>query len=57
MDNLDEESRMSLASLFREIIQNNPPLTHLEIDRFSDDKDGNVSAGEVILEALFNSSI
>ena len=48
---------MSLACLLRDIIQNNPPLTHLNLDEFRCNKDGNESAGEIILEALLNSSI
>ena len=48
---------MSLGGLIREIIQNNPPLTHLNLELFSRDEDGNESAGEIILEALLNSSI
>ena len=54
---LYEEALMILAKLFREIIQNNPPLTHLRMMRFSGRRDGNESAGEIILEALLNSSI
>ena len=46
-----------MASLIREVIQNNPPLTHLNLEEFSQDKDGNESAGEIILESLLNSSI
>ena len=52
---LEEESRMSVACLLRDIIQNNPPLNHLNFDGFSSNKAGN--AGEIILEALLNSSI
>ena len=48
---------MSLGGLIREIIQNNPPLTHLNLAAFSLANDGNESAGEIILEALLNSSI
>ena len=54
---LSEESRISLASLFRDIIQNNPPITHLNLHEFSHDKDQNGSSGEIILEALLNTSI
>ena len=46
---------MNVAGLFREIIQNNPPLTHLNLKEFSYDGSGN--AGEIILEALHSSSI
>ena len=48
---------MSVACLFRDIIQNNPPLTHLDLYLFSSGNDRNDSAGEVILKALSNSSI
>ena len=48
---------MSVASLVRDIIQNNPPLKHLNLRTFSEFKDGVESAGEIILEALLNSSI
>lgn len=57
MEELEEESRMSVASLVRDIIQNNPPLKHLDLCRFSGHSDGSESAGEIILEALLNSSI
>ena len=46
-----------MANLIREVIQNNPPLTHLNLEEFSFDKDCDVSAGEIILESLLNSSI
>ena len=48
---------MSVAVLIREIIRNNPPLTHLILDRFSGFKKYNESSGEIILDALLNSSI
>ena len=48
---------MSVAGLIREIIQNNPPLTHINLRHFSYNRDGNDSAGELILESLVNSSI
>ena len=49
MDDLKEESRMSVAGIIREIIQNNPPITYLSLYRFSDDKDRDESAGDIIL--------
>ena len=59
MEGLVEESRINLAGLFREIIQNNPPLTHLDLKSFNghydDNKDKNVSEGEIIMESLANS--
>ena len=48
---------MNLVGLFKEIISNNPPITYLDMDRFSDRFDCNESLGEIILEALLNSSI
>ena len=44
---------MSLAGLVREIFQNSPPLAHLNLESFG----GSHTAGEIILEALLNSSI
>ena len=58
MYELTEETRLELATgLFRQIIRNNPPLTHLNMQRFSLNKDVNESVGEAILEALYNSNI
>ena len=57
MDHITEDARMNMARLFREIIRNNPPLTYLNLNYFSNDKDSSESAGEVILEALLSSSI
>ena len=54
---LEEESRMSVACLIQEIIKNNPPLTHLNLEGSRHDNDGNESAGTIIMEALLNSSI
>ena len=49
MNNLEVESRMTVACLVRDIIQNNPPITHLSLDHISEDKDRDESAGEIIL--------
>ena len=57
MFKLEEEARMSVAGLVREIVQYNPRLTHLSLYRFSDDDDRDESAGEIMLEALLNSTI
>ena len=49
---------MSFARLFRQIVQNNPPIIHLDLsgnNNYSDDNEEN--AGEIILEALVNSQI
>ena len=48
---------MSAAGLIQEIIQNNPPLTHINLKCFSHNRDGNENAGEIILESLISSSI
>ena len=50
---------MSVAGLIRDIIQSNPTLTHLDLKRLSEESDFNYneSAGQIILEALLNSSI
>ena len=34
MHTLKEEAKMDLAGLFREIMQNNPPLTHFNLKRY-----------------------
>ena len=57
MFKLEADSRLSVAGLFRNIIQNNPTLIHLNLDSFSRNIDSNESVGEIILEALLNSSI
>ena len=43
MDKLKEEARMDLARLFRDIMQNKPPLTHLNLERFSKPDEDNES--------------
>ena len=52
---------MRLAAFVRDIIYNNPPLTHFIINLFSlyamDTSRVNETSGEMILEALLNSSI
>ena len=48
---------MSVAGLIRDIIQNNPPLKHLDLRKFSHNEENNESAGDIIMEALLNSSI
>ena len=54
---LEEDARMNLGSLIRQIISNNPPLTYLNLYWFSGRLDGSESAGEIILESVLNSSI
>ena len=48
---------MNLVGLLREIIYNDPPITYLDMDQFSDCDYCNESAGQIILETLLNSSI
>ena len=48
---------MNVASLIRDIIQNNPPLIYLDLNAFSDRFDVNENSGDIILDALLNSSI
>ena len=57
MSGLEEEARMDLASLFRDIMQNSPPLTHLNFERFSKPEEYNGITGQIIMEAILNSSI
>ena len=57
MDSLTEAGRLSIASLFRQIIQHNPPIEVLNISYFSHVSDVNENIGEIVLEALFTSII
>ena len=57
MYDLTEAGRLSLASLFRQIIQQNPPIEVLNMESFSEDNDVNENIGELILEALLTSRI
>ena len=57
MYELTEADRLSLASLFRQIIQHNPPIEVLDMEEFSINKDYNENIGELILEALLTSNI
>ena len=58
MEDLTEEGKLSIANLFRQIIQHNPPIEVLSMARFSflsynDEK----NIGELVLEALVTSNI
>ena len=55
MNGLEEDARMDLAGLFRDIMQNNPPLAHLNFERFSKPEEYNGNSGKIIMEALLNS--
>ena len=58
MSELTQEANMRVAGIFQGITQKNPPLTHLNLEKFSSDKYfENRNAGDIIIEALLNSSI
>ena len=57
MRNLKEAGRLSMVSLFRLIIQQNPPIEVLNMLRFSHNKDRDENIGEIVLETLLNSNI
>ena len=57
MNGLTESGRLSIVSLFRQIIQSNPPIQVLNMNAFSAKCDRGVIMGENILEALLNSNI
>ena len=46
-----------MVYLFKEIIQNNPPLSYLHLSFYHPSFKSNDSEGEIILETLLNSSI
>ena len=48
---------MSLVGLFRQIINNKPPLEVLSMHGFSDNEDKEENNGELILESLLASRI
>ena len=54
---LSEAGRISMVSLFRQIIQNNPPIKELNMEYFSRDKDRDENIGELVLETLLTSNI
>ena len=57
MYDLSEAGRMQLGCLFRQIIQQNPPLNTLNLEGFSVDIDRSKDVGEFILESILNSRI
>ena len=57
MFGLSEAGRIQLSKLFGQIIQQNPPLEILIMNRFSDKNDFNENIGENILEAILGSRI
>ena len=46
-----------MVNLLRQIVQRNPPITNLIMERFSDASDHNENIGELVLENLLNSNI
>ena len=54
---LSEAGRLSIVSLFRQIIQNSPPIQVLNLQKFSHDRDRNANIGELVLEAILSSNI
>ena len=46
-----------MLSLLRQIVQSNPPIEILDMNRFSWDKDRDENIGELVLETLLNSNI
>ena len=57
MYELSETGRISIVSLFRKIIQNNPPIEVLNLYAFSSGKDRDDNIGELVLETLLSSNI
>ena len=57
MYDLNEAGRVSMASLLRYIIQNNPSIITLNLELFSYDRDRVENIGELVLETLLNSNI
>ena len=54
---LSEAGRLSMVSLFRQIIQQNPQIEVLYMNFFSREKDVNENIGEIVLETLLSSNI
>lgn len=57
MHELSEAGRLLMLSLFMQIIQRNPPIQVLNMEKFSGDNDRDGSNGECVLEALMSSNI
>ena len=57
MDDLSKTGILSMVSLLRKIIQNNPLITVLHMERFCDNNDFDENIGELVLEILLSSSI
>ena len=57
MSNLTEAGRLSLVSLFRQNIQNSPPIEVLNMSGFSGNSDKVENICELVLESLLSSNI
>ena len=57
MYELSETARMSIVGLFRQIVQQNPPIEVLNMEYFSHDSDRENNMGEIILESILSSNI
>ena len=57
MGALTETGRLSMVSLFRQIIQHNPPIQVLNMSQFCWYKESVENIGEIVLEAILNSNI
>ena len=54
---LTEAGRLSIICLLRQIIQQNPPIQVLNMNRFSKHKDREENIGELVFETLLNANI
>ena len=57
MSELTEEGRLSLVSLLRQIVQNDPRIETLNMYKFSRNKDRDQNIGELVLETLLSYSV
>ena len=57
MVNSSEAVRMQLGDLFRQIIQQNPPLEVLSLEEYSEKKDKNENIGQFMLETILGTRI
>ena len=53
---LSVAGRLSLVSMLRQIVQNSPVITYINVEFFSNDKDKKKNIGELVLEILLSSS-
>ena len=54
---LSEAGRLSMVSLFRQIIHHNPPIQVLNMKEFSFYEDVQENIGELVLETLLSSNV